>query len=209
MMAKRHGRFITLEGIEGVGKTTNLAFVADRVKREGHDVTVTREPGGTKLAEKLRDLVLGDSEEPVTEMAELLMIFAARSQHIENVIRPALAQGTWVICDRFTDCTFAYQGVGRGLPLERIEALADWVQRGLWPDLTLLLDADPALSTRRRRNRGESDRIERQRDEFFARARAGYLDLATQYPKRIAVIDAGQSLQAVQHDICAQLDKLF
>ena len=195
------GRFITLEGIEGVGKSTNLEFVRGLVEEAGHPVLVTREPGGTALAEKLRDVVLHHDDEPVPGLAELLIMFAGRCLHLENKIRPALASGTWVICDRFTDATFAYQGGGRGEALDRIETLEAWVQRGLQPDLTLLLDADPDLGLGRAGARGAKDRFERERLEFFDRVRKAYLDRAEQFPERIAVVDAGQPLDLVQADI--------
>ncbi len=195
------GRFITLEGIEGVGKSTNLEFVRGLVEEAGHPVLVTREPGGTALAEKLRDVVLHHDDEPVPGLAELLIMFAGRCLHLENKIRPALASGTWVICDRFTDATFAYQGGGRGEALDRIETLEAWVQRGLQPDLTLLLDADPDVGLARAGARGAKDRFERERLEFFDRVRKAYLDRAEQFPERIAVVDAGQPLDLVQSDI--------
>jgi len=195
------GRFITLAGIEGVGKSTNLEFVRRLVEEAGHPVLVTREPGGTALAEKLRDVVLHHDDEPVPGLAELLIMFAGRCLHLENKIRPALASGTWVICDRFTDATFAYQGGGRGEGLDRIESLEHWVQQGLQPDLTLLLDAEPGVGLARADARGAKDRFERERLEFFDRVRRAYLDRAEKFPERIAVVDAGRPLDLVQADI--------
>ena len=203
------GRFITLEGIEGVGKSTNLEFVRGLVEEAGHPVLVTREPGGTALAEKLRDVVLHHDDESVPGLAELLIMFAGRCLHLENKIRPALASGTWVICDRFTDATFAYQGGGRGEALDRVETLEAWVQRGLQPDLTLLLDADPDVGLARADARGAKDRFERERLEFFDRVRKAYLDRAGQFPERIAVVDAGQPLDLVQADIKQYMKKII
>jgi dTMP kinase len=203
------GRFITLEGIEGVGKSTNMEFVADIVRQTGHDVIITREPGGTPLAEQLRRLVLHREDEPVPALAELLIMFAGRCLHLENHIRPALDQGTWVICDRFTDATFAYQGGGRRESSDRIETLEQWVHGGLQPDLTILLDADPKVGLARAGARGNSDRFEKEHLDFFQRVRTAYLDRAGQFPDRIAVVDAGRSLPEVQEDIRKYMNKYF
>ncbi len=203
-----HGRFITLEGIEGVGKSTNLEFVAEMIREAGHDLLVTREPGGTPLAEQLRRLVLHREDEPVPALAELLLMFAGRCLHLENRIRPALAQGTWVICDRFTDATFAYQGGGRREPSVRIEALEDWVHGDLQPDLTILLDADPEVGLARVGTRGNSDRFEREQIAFFRRVRAAYLDRAERFPRRFAVVDAARPLSDVREDIRRYVNKV-
>ena len=201
------GRFITLEGSEGVGKSTNTNFVADLIKAAGHDVIVTREPGGTPLAERLREIALHHDDEPVPAMAELLIMFAARSLHLENLIKPAIAAGRWVVCDRFTDATYAYQGGGRGQDAERISALERWVQADTQPDLTILLDADPAIGMSRAAKRSAADRFERERVEFFQRVRLTYLARADRYKSRFWVIDAGQPLERVQADIIKVLKK--
>lgn len=195
------GRFITLEGGEGVGKSTNLAFVANLLEAEGLDVQRTREPGGTPLAERVRGVIVSNSAETVPPMAELLLIFAARALHIEGCIRPALEAGRWVLCDRFTDASYAYQGAGRGLGDGPVRWLEEQVQGGLRPDLTLLLDADPAIGLARAGARGAADRFERERLEFFERVRAGYLARAAADPGRFRVIDASRPLEAVQYDL--------
>jgi dTMP kinase len=195
------GKFITIEGGEGVGKSTQIGRLRDFVASAGTEVVVTREPGGTRRAERIRELLLETSDEAMPSTCELLLMFAARCTHIENVIRPALARGAWVICDRFTDATYAYQGGGRGLPLEHIAALEQMVQGALRPDLTLLLDAPLDVSAARASARnaaaGTSDRFEQERREFFERVRNAYLDRARQEPERFAVIDATLSLEAV------------
>lgn len=198
------GQFITLEGIEGVGKSTNLAFVANWLRAAGIDVVVTREPGGTALAERLRELLL-HGEAAVSPLAELLLVFAARASHLEEVIRPALAAGRWVLCDRFTDATFAYQGGGRGLPAEQIAALEQLVQQGLSPRLTLLLDAPLATAASRQAQRGAADRFEQEKAEFFTRVRAAYLERARAEPGRVRVIDAARPLEQVQASLAAVL----
>jgi dTMP kinase len=195
------GRFITIEGGEGVGKSTQIGRLRDFLTEQGIEVVVTREPGGTQRAERIRELLLETSDEPMPSICELLLMFAARSTHIENVIRPALARGAWVICDRFTDATYAYQGGGRGLSKDHIATLEQMVQGTLRPDLTLLLDAPLDVSAARASARnaaaGTSDRFEQERRDFFERVRSAYLDRAQQEPKRFAVIDATQRLEAV------------
>ncbi len=202
-------RFITLEGIEGVGKSTNLEFVRELISKAGHEVRVTREPGGTMMAERLRDIVLHQHDESVPALAELLIMFAGRCLHVENLIRPVLKSGTWVLCDRFTDATYAYQGGGRGQSTDRIETLERWVQQGLQPDLTLLLDADPEVGLARAGARGEKDRFERERLEFFARVRSAYLERASRYPERMVIIDAERPLEEVQSSITKHLKKVL
>lgn len=193
------GRFITLEGGEGVGKSTNLALLVELVEAAGHAVVSTREPGGTPLAEEIRDLFLCVREEPVAGLTELLLIFAARAQHLEQVIKPALAAGKWVICDRFTDATYAYQGGGRGLPLEQIEVLEQLVQGDLRPDLTLYLDVPADVGQARIQDR-ERDRMEREARVFHDAVRSVYLMRAAQN-RHIQVLDAGASLPEVQQRI--------
>ena len=166
------GKFITLEGGEGVGKTTNLAFIKDYLEQHNISVVVTREPGGTKLAEKIRQLLLDKKSEAISEQAELLMMFAARAQHIKHVIEPALAQGKWVLCDRFTDATYAYQGGGRNMKISTIEWLENLVQGTLRPDLTLLLDAPVEIGIARVRERGALDRFELEKISFFEQRQA-------------------------------------
>lgn len=195
------GRFITLEGGEGVGKSTNLAFVAALLESAGLDVLQTREPGGTPLAERVREIIVSPAGEPVPPMAELLLIFAARALHIENLIRPALEAGRWVLCDRFTDASYAYQGAARGLGEATVGWLEARVQGTLRPDLTLLLDVDPAVGLARAGARGAADRFEQERIDFFAQVRAGYLARAAAEPDRFRVIDAAQPLDAVRRAI--------
>jgi dTMP kinase len=195
-------RFLTIEGIEGVGKSTQMGGLSRALKARGVEHVLTREPGGTPLAEKIRDLVLSGQVEPLPPSAELLLMFAARAVHLGNLIEPSLAGGRWVLCDRFTDATFAYQGGGRGLDANYIRQLESMVQGSRRPDLTLLLDApvDVALARARQRNAAAPlDRFESERVEFFARVRAAYLARAAAEPARIAVIDATQT----QDTVCA------
>jgi dTMP kinase len=204
------GRFITLEGGEGVGKSSNLAFIRHYLETAGKTVIVTREPGGTSLGEQVRALLLDHRFDGMSADAELLLMFAARAEHLAQIIRPALAEGKWVLCDRFTDATYAYQGGGRGIAAERIAALEDWVQGGLRPDLTLLLDAPVAVGMARAgRRAGDADRFEREHMAFFERVRQTYLDLARRFPERYRIIDAAQALAAVQEQLGRQLDELL
>ncbi len=192
------GRFITVEGIEGVGKSTNIDYLSDLIEENGFSVVRTREPGGTPMAERIRELLLEHGEEPMPDIAELLLFFAARSLHISNAIRPALEAGRWVVCDRFTDASRAYQGNGRGLNQDKISTLADWVQEDLQPDLTILLDAPANVGMDRAGRRGAADRLEIEKTDFYARVREGYLALAESEPERFAIIDASQPLVQVQ-----------
>lgn len=195
------GRFITLEGGEGVGKSTNLQFIQQLLAQKQIDVLLTREPGGTELAEKIRQLLLEKHIEAITPQAELLLVFAARAQHIEHVILPALAQGKWVLSDRFTDATYAYQGGGRNMDDRLIAWLEETVQGDLRPDLTLLLDAPVETGLLRAQHRGKLDRFESEQLDFFQRVRQAYLARARQNPRRYAVIDAAQPLAEVQMQI--------
>jgi dTMP kinase len=204
---KSAGRFITVEGIEGVGKSTNLSFVANELRRAGHAVVETREPGGTSLGERIRELLLSP-ETRIGPLTELLLMFAARATHLDDVIRPALSSGKWVVCDRFTDASHAYQGGGRGLPAATIDALAALVQGDLRPHLTLLLDAPLNIAAERQAGRGHRDRFEQEPAEFFGRVRAAYLRLAASNPDRVRLIDAGRTLPEVQDDIRRALAEL-
>lgn len=195
------GCFITVEGIEGVGKTTNLEFIRQDLEMRGVEVIQTREPGGTPLAEEIRELLLTPRDEPVAELTELLLMFAARAQHIERCIRPALERGAWVLCDRFTDATYAYQGGGRGLDQSRIARLETLVQGALKPDLTILLDLPAREGMARARARSAPDRFESEAVAFFERVRHCYLQRAAAEPRRFAVIDAAPPLEQVQAEI--------
>jgi dTMP kinase len=201
----RRGRLITLEGIEGVGKSTHLEFIARHLERQGLKVLKTREPGGTPGADEIRSVLLKVRKETFEPMAELLLMFAARALHVHDVIRPALAAGAWVVCDRFTDASYAYQGGGRGIPMQRIATLERMVLQGLRPDLTLLLDAKIELGMARIRKRGALDRFERERGAFFAHVRSAYLARARREPRRIKVVDARDGLTEVQAEIAALL----
>ncbi|MDD5268891.1 MAG: dTMP kinase [Methylococcales bacterium] len=192
------GKFITLEGGEGVGKTTNLTFLTHYLGQHNISVVVTREPGGTALAEKIRHLLLDKDSEVISEHAELLLIFAARAQHIKLVIEPALARGDWVLCDRFTDATYAYQGGGRNMRVSTIEWLENLVQGNLRPDLTVLLDAPVEIGIDRARARGVLDRFESEKINFFENVRRAYLLQAELHPERIKLIKANQPLADVQ-----------
>jgi dTMP kinase len=204
----RKGKFITIEGTEGVGKSTNLAFVYQWLIAQRIDVVVTREPGGTPLAEEIRELLLRKRDEIVDETTELLLVFAARAQHLNQRIKPALSQGSWVLSDRFTDATYAYQGGGRRLNKQMIEQLENMVQDTLRPDLTIILDIDVKLGLERAKQRGELDRFESETIEFFERVRNAYLARAKANPTHYAIIDAGQSLEKVQEDIERVLQRL-
>lgn len=205
---RKKGLFITLEGGEGVGKTTNLLFIKKFLEEKGIAVVVTREPGGTVLAEKLRGLLLENQTELISEKTELLLMFAARAQHLKNVIEPALERGDWVLCDRFTDATYSYQGGGRGIDTNLIAWLEQFVQDELRPDLTLLFDAPIELGMQRAKKRGVLDRFESEKLDFFNKVREAYLQRARQYSERIKIVDATQSLENVQSDIQKLLEKL-
>ncbi|MEX0603466.1 MAG: dTMP kinase [Marinobacter sp.] len=199
-MIKR-GRFITFEGTEGVGKSTQLKNAAVTLKSAGIDVVVTREPGGTPMAEAIRELLLTPRDEAVNETTELLLMFAARAQHLESLILPALATGQWVLCDRFTDATFAYQGGGRGVSFARIEQLENLVQGSIRPDHVILLDAPVEVGMARAMKRGELDRFEQETVAFFERIRAVYLDRARRSPGQYRVINAVQPLASVTEEV--------
>lgn len=198
--AMSRGKFITLEGIDGAGKTTQRTWLEERLRSRGIGLITTREPGGTPLGEKLRDLLLGATTKPNPE-SETLMMFAARREHVDKVIQPALDAGTWVICDRFTDATFAYQCGGSGVAWDKVEALERWVHPHLQPDLTLFFDVDPEIGLKRAQSIKQPDRFEREALDFYRRVRAAYLRRAAEYPQRIRRLDANQSAQRVQDEL--------
>ena len=190
-------KFITLEGGEGAGKTTCLKHIEKRIKEAGIDLCVTREPGGTRTGEKIREILLDRGNFDILDDTELLLMFAARSQHLNELIRPALAADTWVLCDRFTDATYAYQGGGREIAVQRIAELEQWVQQGLKPDLTLLLDLPVEVGLERAGQRSTPDRFESENIAFMQRMRSSYLEIARQEPDRVKIIDSSQALENV------------
>jgi dTMP kinase len=202
------GFFITFEGTEGVGKSTQIKLAADYLRALGIDVVVTREPGGTPMAEAIREVLLAPRTEPVHETTELLLMFAARAQHLHSLIEPSLSAGRWVLCDRFTDATFAYQGGGRGVSADRIAQLETLVQGELRPDHVMLLDAPVDVGLARARHRGELDRFEQEEAAFFERVRNMYLQRAAAEPARYHIIDAAQPLDAVSNEVSARLQAL-
>ena len=203
------GRFITIEGTEGVGKTTNIAFIKQWLDDNKISFVSTREPGGTPLAEEIRQLLLSNREEQVCSKAELLMMFAGRAQHIEKVIEPELEKGHWVLCDRFTDATYAYQGAGREMGDELIASLETMVQGSMRPDLTLLLDVPVELGLERAGKRSQPDRFELEKTDFFNRVRQAYLTMAKNNPQRYKIIDAAQALEDVQQQISNTLNNFL
>jgi len=203
------GKFITIEGTEGVGKTTNIQFIQNWMQAKKLPFVATREPGGTPLAEQIRDLLLSPRDELVCDTAELLLMFAGRAQHLHQVIEPSLEEGAWVLCDRFTDATYAYQGAGRNMRDDLIAELEMIVQGSLRPDLTLILDIQVELGLKRASDRSEPDRFELEQTEFFELVRNGYLKIAEQNPDRCVVIDASQPLADVQRDINIALEAFW
>lgn len=201
----KRGLFITIEGGEGVGKSTNIEFIKATLEAQGIQCVVTREPGGTPLAEEIREVLIKNRDEHVVTETELLLMFAARAQHLHQKILPALDAGTWVISDRFTDATYAYQSGGRGVPAEKVALLENFVQGDVRPDLTLLLDAPIEVGMARAKNRGKLDRFEEEAAEFFNNVRDNYLSRAKAEPDRFKIIDATQSLELVQADISRAL----
>ena len=202
------GLFITIEGIECVGKSTNAKFISDYLEKKKIKSHITREPGGTKVAEKIRNILLYEKQEVISPMGELMLLFAARDSHINEIIKPKLSNGFWVICDRFTDASFAYQGHGRGLGFDVVNSFKDLVQKDFEPDLTLLLDA-PVHVIKSRRKLNPNDRFESEKDIFFKKIRTGYLEIAENNKERIKVIDASRSIKLVQTDIKRHLDSLI
>jgi dTMP kinase len=203
------GKFITIEGTEGVGKTTNIQFIQNWMQAKKLPFVATREPGGTPLAEQIRDLLLSPRDELVCDTAELLLMFAGRAQHLHQLIQPSLEEGAWVLCDRFTDATYAYQGAGRNMRNDLIAELEMIVQGSLRPDLTLILDIPVELGLKRASDRSEPDRFELEKTEFFELVRNGYLRIAKENPDRCVVIDASQPLADVQRDINIALEAFW
>ena len=203
------GKFITIEGVEGVGKTTNIAFIKDWLTQNNIPYLTSREPGGTPIAEEIRQVLLNPRDEAVCNKTELLLMFAARAQHLEEVILPQLNNGNWVLCDRFTDATYAYQGAGRNMDSQLISQLESMIQGTLRPDLTLILDIPPEEGLKRASQRGSLDRFEQEKIEFFERVRKCYQLIAKRDPKRCVVIDASQSLLEVQVCIREALETFY
>lgn len=203
------GRFITFEGIDGAGKSTCLEFVRTWLQERGLSLVTTREPGGTPAGEAIRRLLL-DKSTRICADTETLLMFAARAEHLDAVVRPALSEGAWVLCDRFTDATYAYQGGGRGIAFDRLDILRDWVQQGLEPDLTVLVDVDPGIASKRLEGRGgEADRFEREARQFHERVRGAYLELAGRSPARMRIVDSTASVEEVQERLRPVLEELL
>ncbi|MBD3821005.1 MAG: dTMP kinase [Thiotrichales bacterium] len=208
MKNKYPGKFITLEGTEGAGKSTNLKFIETWLTAQGIEVVVTREPGGTPISEAVREILLDKRYTEMTPETELLLMFAARNQHLQEKIIPALEAGKWVVSDRFTDASYAYQGAARGLPYGRILELEQWVQQGFFPNLTFVFDLSIEEGMKRVKARGEADRFEEEQQEFFEKVRSAYLNRAKQAPQRYEVINAGQALVRVQEQVEKKLKQL-
>ena len=206
--AVKQGQFITVEGTEGVGKSTNMAFIERWLKDAGKELVITREPGGTDLGEKLRAVLLDAKEQSMCDDTELLLMFAARAQHLQEIILPALDAGKWVLCDRFTDSTYAYQGGGRGISMDRIAQLEQWVQGDRRPDMTLILDLPIDIGLERAGKRSAPDRFELEKHDFFNKVRDTFLARAEENPQRYAVIDASPSIDKVQQSIQTILEKM-
>lgn len=207
--AVTRGQFITVEGTEGVGKSTNMAFIESWLKKVGKELIITREPGGTELGEKLRAVLLDAKEQSMCDDTELLLMFAARAQHLHEVILPALDAGKWVLCDRFTDSTYAYQGGGRGIDMSRIAQLEQWVQGERRPDMTLILDLPIDIGLERAGKRSSPDRFELEKHDFFNKVRDTFLARAAENPERYAVIDASPSISVVQQSIQTVLENMI
>ena len=202
------GKFITIDGVEGAGKSTQIEFICEYLKDKGINVVLTREPGGTEIGEKIRTLLLSNSTGKMHADTELMLMFAARNEHIQNKIIPALGQGDWVLSDRFTDASYAYQGGGRGLDVSRIVQLEQWVLQDFTPDMTLLLDVPVEIGMSRVESRGEKDRIELETTDFFNRVRQAYIDRSQQFPERIKLVDSSQAVEHTKQQIKVILDSL-
>lgn len=204
------GKFISIEGVEGAGKSTQISFIAQYLTQQGKNVVISREPGGTELGEKIRDLLLNPDQIAMAIDTELLLMFAARAEHIHQVIKPALARGDWLLCDRFSDATYAYQGGGRGVSHQRIQILADWTLQGLLPDLTLLFDLPVEIGLQRVEKRQAAvDRFEQEKVDFFEKIRESYLHAAMSEPDRIKIVDSALSIDDVQHQLVRYLSRLL
>ena len=208
MTGMQRGKFITIDGVEGAGKSTQITFICDYLKAKGVNVILTREPGGTDVGEKIRTLLLSNSTGKMHADTELMLMFAARNEHIQNKIMPALKQGDWVLSDRFTDASYAYQGGGRGLDVERIAQLEQWVLQDFTPDMSLLLDVPVEIGMSRVESRGKKDRIELEATDFFNRVRQAYIDRSEQFPDRIKLIDSSQTVEHTKQQIKVILDSL-
>ncbi len=202
------GKFITIDGVEGAGKSTQIEFICEYLKAKGVNVILTREPGGTDIGEKIRTLLLSNSTGKMHADTELMLMFAARNEHIQNKIMPALKHGDWVLSDRFTDASYAYQGGGRGLDVSRIAQLEQWVSQDFTPDMTLLLDVPVEIGMSRVESRGKKDRIELEGADFFNRVRQGYIDRSEQFPERIKLIDSSQTVEHTKQQVKVILDSL-
>ncbi len=209
MSASKQGLFITFEGVEGAGKTTNIEFIAEHIKKMGQDFVLTREPGGTKIGEAIREILLSKDLPEMHHDTELMLMFAARAEHVQRVILPALNKGQWVLCDRFTDASYAYQGGGRGIDTSRIASLENWVQGDLRPDVTFLFDLDADTGMSRVRSRGETDRFEQQHINFFNKVRQHYLKMAEAEPQRYRIVNAQHDLETVQKQIMSMLSSFL
>jgi dTMP kinase len=209
MHDRQRGRFITLEGGEGAGKSTNLEHIRNKLESAGLQVCVTREPGGTPLSEKIRAVLLDAENTSMSDDTELMLVFAARAQHLHELILPSLKKGIWVLSDRFTDATYAYQGGGRGVDNARIQVLESWVQRGFQPDHTILFDLPVEVGLKRAGERGDLDRFEQERASFFQRVREAYLGRAERDPQRFLVVDAGQELESVQRQLDSMIRQIL
>lgn len=203
------GLFITFEGVEGAGKTTNIEFIAKQIEKTGQEFVLTREPGGTQVGEAIREILLSKNLPEMHHDTELMLMFAARAEHVQRVILPALNAGKWVLCDRFTDASYAYQGGGRGIDISRIAALENWVQGDLRPDVTFLFDLDADTGMARVRSRGETDRFEQQHIDFFNKVRQQYLSMAEANPQSYKIVNAQHDLETVQNQISLMLAELI
>ena len=208
MPQRNKGVFITFEGVEGAGKTTNIAFIADKLKEAGHKILLTREPGGTTTGEAIREVLISKDLPEMHHTTELLLMFAARAEHLHRKIIPALEQGKWVLCDRFTDASYAYQGAGRGIDSNKIAILETFVQDSLRPDYTFLFDLEADIGLARAQSRGEADRFEQQHIDFFNRVRTQYLKMADTDKERYRIINAQYDLETVQKQISSVLEEL-